>query len=336
MEKIKYDLSRKVCAAFGWMFAVLALLSLIGLVVCIIMLGFGTQREALVAALTGGFASGTVLFGLAGYLFMLLAGRASSRYYDELERADGENSFFIGDGVLATFGEKVLVVHGEGKKELRVPYEEARFFSVCVRRAPREKGEWNVLFELPGHYFAKSKENADEHILVQAEGKERLYRCLEARGLVLLGEKREDGKKKFRKLKGFILPERDKRRQAFFGMIAGAAVLAVGGGLMFWNTVLGAVVAVAGGYLFFRMALAHARAKQSLSFYREGVFFKTPVPQDSLFLKWEEIERATASENAIRMECAYGAYEFPRPSGAYEFLRAQFPQKCGEQGKNDG
>lgn len=331
----KYRNLRKFWAAAGWVFVALFVLSMLGLIVCIVMLGLGYGDPVLLGELSGGALFGFALFGLFTYLAVKESAKCGDMELDALEREDGEDSFFIGEGTLATFEKERLRIHGAaGKQEIAVPYREMRFFSVCSRKKPAEKGSWSVVLEMPSRYFQRDKSKEAPPVLVQADGKERLYRCLEAHGLKLLGEARkEPQKKRFERLYKTDLPDRAKRKRALILWIAGGVLIAAGVGLMFWRTEVGAIVGAVGLYAFGRAAVSFVRAKKTFSFYAEGVLYREPGGADDVFLKWEEIESVSRFEQEgkeyLRLRCPYGAYDFPMFEGAYDRIAAQFPDKCG-------
>lgn len=335
-ESKRFRKYAKIWGAFGWTFIILALLGMLGLVVAFIMLGLGVGRAGLLGVLSGSFGGGAVLCGVLGYLTVKRGEHFSDLALDAEERADSEDSFFVGEGTLASFGEEELVIHGEKDKKICVPYREIRVFSVCVRVKPREKGEWSVLVELPARYLVKKAKKEDPPVLVQTEGKERLYQTLKKRGLELLGEppaNRAKKPEKFTRMRKFELPDRKKRKTKLLLAALGGAVVCGGIGLAFYMLSLGAVVAVIGLYVLGRALVGYAQAKRVFAVYEEGLYLKELSLQDSFFLKWEEIVSLKAAEvekqPAVRAECLYGAYDFPRPDGAYEYLKEKFPDKCG-------
>lgn len=340
----RYRARRKAASAFGWVFVALTTCGLLGLIVCLILIGLGKASETLLTILCCLFPGGIVVFGLAAFGTMRLATALEKKERDCLERADGENSFFVGEGTLATFCETALRIRGAaagGKREktIAVPYGEMRFFSVCTRRAPKEKGEWSVVLEIPMKYLAKDgKRKQDEPpALIQTDGKPRLYETLKAYNLTLLGEPPiRGGVKKYKRLRRFVLPDADKRKKAW--LIAGLGAALIAGGIaaaLCWNTTVGSVVAVVGAYLAIQGGLSYARAKSVFSVYREGIYWKERTQIDNMFLKWEEIVRLSPFERDglpfLKAECLYGAYEYPNVNGAYEYLKEKFPEKCEKE-----
>lgn len=321
-------------SALFYIFTAVAVAGLLGAVVVVLVFEFKDGfSSALSYILLGSFAAAALVGAPAACLFARLLSVADEKRLDFEERCDSPYSFYVGEGTLATFGEDGLVVHGGPQsKRICVPYAEARFFSVCTRRAPREKGDWCVAIELPARYLTKDKRSA-EKILVQADAKERLFSALAACSLPLLGEKKGEGKgKKFTLKAKFLLPVPQKRRRALLFGILGAAAAAGGIAAAFWNAAVGSILTVIGLFAATRSFLAFARAKGELSFYEEGLFWKDPNGSDRIFLKWDEIERVSrGTEKEGRgweIRCAYGAYNIPDVAGAYEYLQEKFPQKC--------
>lgn len=338
----RYARKKKAAVVFGWIFVALAAAGLIGLIVALILLGTGKGNATLYECLCGGALGVFVLFGLLAIGSISLSSKFSGKEIDYTERADGENSFFVGEGTLAVFCDKNLRIHGKtdgGKREktVSVPYSEMRFFSVCTRRAPKEKGTWSVVFEIPVKYLAKDgKANGGEPFaLVQTDGKPRLYECLKQHGLTLLGEAPEGtcAVKKFQRLQKFVLPDREKRQKAL--LFLGTGVLLAVGGLVaafLWDATVGALIAVVGLYLTIHGGSGYVRAKSYLAVYREGIYWKDASQIENVFLKWEEIESFGSAEKdgipLLRATCLYGAYEFPGISDAYDFMKELHPEKA--------
>lgn len=339
MEEVKkYHLRAKINGGFGWAFIVTALVAMAGLVVSLIMLGLGNEHMFLLGILAGSFAGGALLCGLFGYLLVREGEIIHRRELDALERADGEESFFIGEDTMVTFEEEGISIHNS-ERAISVPYKELRFISVCTRRKPQEKGEWSVLIETPASYVVKKAKKGEPPVLIQAEGKERLYRALERHSIVLLGEKREaqnaqNGAQKFTRMQKYDLPDRAKRKRALWFLLLGVLLTGGGVGLMFYMSAIGAPVIVVGGYIVLRAIASYQRGKRVFAVYREGLYLAELSSRDSFFLKWGEIEKIVPAEaekqEILRANCLYGAYDLPRPEGAYEYLKAHFPEKCGK------
>lgn len=331
----KLNFRKKAWNILGWTGVLLAVLAMIGLLVVIVLIAIGKGTPVLMGALAGGLTAGLAVLGALAFLGLRRSERFEERERDAIERADSEDSFFVGEGLLATFGRDALRIHGARNGERTIPYRDMRFFSVCSRRKPAEKGTWSVVMEIPAHYLTKKKGEGERPVLIETAAKERLYRCLEAHGLTLLGElpSAEPKGKKYTPFRKFTLPDAAKRRRAFLILLLGIVLTGAGVGLAFWNTTVGAVVLVVGAYLLARAAAAFVRAKAQFTLYEEGVFYREPSGADNVFLKWEEIGRITAAEDGkLRAETLYGAYEFPPFVGAYEAIGERFPEKCGKEG----
>ncbi len=337
MESERIHIRRKAANILSWILIVLAIVCAIGFLVCIAILGLRGINSALLGWLCGGSLLGAALLGCGGYLFVRRTDSLMKAELDALEREDGADSFYVGDGTLCTFGKEQICIHGAApkSKKVRVPYAELRFFSVCVRHAPRERGDWVVVLELPAHYLTKGSKREDPPVLIQTDGKQRLYDCLEKYGLSLLGEPPAQREGTFTLLQKYRLPDRKKRLRSALFLALGAFAAVCGVGIAFWNVTIGAVVAVFGLYLSAYSAIGFVRAKEIFSVFREGIYYRSQAIAERAFLKWEEIGRlmpaASKGVPVLRAECAYGAYEFPRPEGAYEYIRERFPKKCGEQ-----
>ncbi len=246
----------------------------------------------------------------------------------------------MGEGTLATFGETGIVIHGEegGGENIRVPYSEMRFFSVCTRRVPREQGEWSVIFEIPARYLAKANRAAKDGApaLIQTDAKPRLYQTLERHGLELIGERQSGAAGKFALRAKFYLCDRPKRKRALIMVVAGL-VLTVGGALLgvFWNPTVGAFLGAVGVLFAVRSLFTYVRAKSMLAVCDEGIWWQDINRADSVFLKWEEIVSITTEPNngfeLYRLQCAYGAYHFPAVAGSLAVLKELRPEKFGEE-----
>ncbi len=341
-RKAAYRRSRIFAAVLTYSAGILALACMIGIVVAVLMLNFGTsseRRDLILYILAGAFAGGTVLFALCTVLFSKYMNAAAARELDFRERLDGEESFFVGEGTLLTFGEKGVTLHSEdGKREtVFVPYEETRYISICTRRSPKEKGNWCVAIEMPVKYLSKKRDAAGdgEKVLVQADAKDRLYEALKKHGLELLGEERNDGKqtKKFTRVKKFSLPNRRKRRNALIMIVVGAvvAVASVFVGI-YWSPSVGALAGAVGCVLLFRGILNYVRAKAVFGVYEEGIFWRESNGAERLFLKWDDIEEVSIGEQkgypVLIFRCSYGRYAIPAVEGAYESIKELKKEKC--------
>lgn len=338
----KYRKKTKFVTVLGWVTVVLALLCLICLVVGLILSGIGKTGRLVALILSVSALAGAVVFSLAAFFTIRLSSGLEKKKLDYLELSDGEESFFVGEGTLAEFCGNALKIRGterDGKRQktVSVPYSEMRFFSVCTRRAPKEKGEWIVVLEIPFKYLSKDgKPKNEPPALIRTDAKPRLYECLKKHSLTLLGEKPEESvAKKYQRYRSFVLPDRAKRRRAL--AFSGIGVPLFVGGIvaaLLWNTTVGCIAAFLGAYLLIQGASSFFKAKSVLSVYREGIFWKEPSNTDTVFLKWEEIVRLTSVQKDglpfLKAECLYGAYEFPDANGAYAYIAERFPEKCGQ------
>lgn len=320
-----------------YLFVALSVAGLVGAVVCVCIEEIKGMREGLFFPLTGGFAGGAVGGALLSFLTGRLLILLHERRQDALEQSVGEESFFVGEETLASFFEHSLCIHslsGTGRK-VNVPYSELRLYSVCTRRAPKEKGEWSILFEIPSHYFKRGGERAkaEPAVLVQTDLKERLMRAVEAHGLEVSGELPQKRGGTFKQIEKFVLPDRQKRKRALILSGVGLALMGAGIGVLFVQVTVGSVLLVAGGVVLGKSIAGYISAKGVLALYEEGIFWKDGA--ERIFLKWEEIGHITRDEKGgapiLRAECAYGGYDFPDLAGVYAEISERFPEKCGEK-----
>lgn len=324
--------------------AVAAIVCLVGVLVVVIILETSApdaDRELLLYILAGCFAGGALLFAGGSVLFGRLAQEAGDMRQDFLERCCGEQCFFVGEGTIAQFTDDGIVIRAEeGKKEeIRVPYKDIVFHSVCTRTKPQEKGKWSVVLEMPARYVMKRGDSP--RALIETDGKERLYRTLEERGLELHGERPPRGEKRenvrFQARTKFLLPDALKRRRSL--MFAALGVVLIAGGALiavFWQEMMlvGAILSVFGIFLAVRSIIGFAKAKGMLAFYDEGIYWReSGRPEaDRFFLKWSEAERVKVEtieeKRYIAVVCAYGSYHIPEVAGAYEFLSEFRPGLC--------
>jgi len=329
---------KKTANVFGWIFSILAILCVIGAIVSIVMLGLNEKRQFLFSMLALGAIAVTLVCGVGAFFCFRAGMRQEKLQLDFLERKDSEESFFVGEDTLATFTDTSLKLHasaGKKGKVVCVPYGEIRFFSVCIRHAAREAGEWCVVLEIPAKYLQKGKAKAGEPpVLIQADGKQRLYDCLAKHGLKLLGEaRREVPDRRFRCETKFVLPDYAERRKKLMLAAVGVALVAAGVAVCFiWRdwVVLGATLSALGLYLAIHAGFGAYRARTTLALYDEGIYWKQKTRIESTFLKWEEIQTVSlkrGEENVLRLGCDYGEYGFPAPDGAFECVAEKFPNK---------
>ncbi len=346
-EKIQRSLRRKcsVCNVFFYIFLALSVAGFLGAIVSVIVFEFSeSMSDMLLYILLGAFFAAGALFGGLAYLFSRLLTETAAMQLDFSERCDSEKSFYVGEGTLATFGDGAVLLHGDkgDTKNIRIPYEDIRLFSVCTRTAPKEKGEWSVVMELPSRYLAKNgKADKDEKVLVQTDAKERLNRVIAEEGLSLLGEERKIRKhQKFVPKTKFYVPVPDKRRRALLMSILGFLVAAAGiPAAIWWNVTAGSFLSVIGLFLGMRCLASFLGAKSVFSVYGEGIFWKEAGGQ-RIFLKWEEIEsvsRDTVNDTPVlKVQCIYGDYHLPDIAGVYEYLGEFRPEKCGAKDGRNG
>lgn len=321
--------NRKALSGCCFAFALLAILLLVGTLITLFLAEIGERAEetkTLLYILSGSFLGGAIFTAGLGVLFSQTAQKALLRELDFIERCDGENSFFVGEGTLATFGAGAILLHGEkGGKTVKIPYAEMRFFSVCTRHLPKEKGEWSVVLEIPARYLSSS--DGDGGVaLVQTDAKARLYECLEREGLTLLGAlpAQNAAKKKFQRLYKYSRPDIQKRNRALIFIAIGAVACVAGVITAFlWEATFGSVLCVIGAFLLGRAIYSFLKAKSSLELYKEGLWWNEHgITAESIFLKWEEIENVereyAEGVNVLTVRCAYGAYHFPAFEGAEE------------------
>lgn len=340
-EKKKRSLHAQVrlLGTFAVTFAVLAIAVSLGMFIAVIIAEFHRADAVLCYYLAAGFGGGAVIFALLAFLFGKRSGSLQAAVYDFLERCDGEDSFFVGEGTLATFEEGHLRIHGEGSEtEIFIPYADIRIFSVCARTLPRERGEWSAVLEIPRRYLMKEKtySEGDPPALVQTDLKARLLSTLEKYGIELLGEHKPSDMptgKRFEPIKKYYLPDRKKRSRALLLGGVGLALIAAGILLAFlYNIAAGTMCGVLGAFLLARAAIAFVQARSMLAFYQEGLYWRQSVKRESVFLKWEEVERIERGEHKgmpiLNVHCAYGDYHFPAIGDVWDYLKQSFGDKC--------
>ena len=339
--------ARKAYNALTFALALVAIACLVGLLVVVIVLEMRENSAAeaqILYILTGSFAAGATVLAFGAFFCGKAAQSAAGAELDYRERCDGAESFFVGEGTLLTFEAEGVRLHAEegGKKPISVPYRDMKFYSVCTRRKPREKGEWSVVFEMPSRYVVKEGKGKDAppRALIQADGKERLYRALEAHGLVLSGERPPHGEKrenrKFAVRAKFLLPDAEKRKRAVIYMsVAGIVTVAGIVVAVIWQDAItiGAILSVFGLFFLGKSAASFVQAKGMVAFCEEGLYWKEGgrAIDERIFLKWEEIERVSFQEaqgkRYLKIACAYGNYHLPDVAGVYEYISDFKPEK---------
>lgn len=322
-------------------------LSLLGFVVTIFMLGTNNGDQKLVMILCLAFFAAGCFLGILGLLLFRRADKLAGEELDLLEQEDSPHSFFVGEGTLATFEDENLRIHGrgEGKKEIVVPYFDLKFYSICTRRAPRERGNFSVVIEIPSRYFNNNAARDLPIVLIQTDGKDRLYDRLKELNLTLSGEKytKEQSDEKFTREENFAFWHPVKVKKSTILMAIGLLVL-IGGiiAMIFWkdNSAPGSIMIVLGGYCGIRGAIALFRSRAGLGIYREGIYYHDPEGINSVFLKWGEFSciRETEKDNKkfLTCSCPYGDYDLPYFEGAYQEIIKKHPEKADGAGANGG
>lgn len=328
-ETAKRSLRRRKTATLTATFciAILALLALIGVVAVMFVLEFADLgMDLLLFGIMGGLALLAIGCAVAVYFLMKHGELLGKRFADLTEQCDGAESFFVGDTTLLTFGKEGIVLHDDTPTPpIRVPYARLRFFSICMRKYMREKGEWAVLIEIPANFLQKDGEGT---ALIRADAKPRLYACIEAHGLELLGEKPQGDLETFPKTKykaeqTFSLP--NKKSQHMSLILGAVGLMLIGAGIaiavLIKPLTLGAILAAFGAVVLGRAIGNFMRARAVFVIAKEGIFWRDTG--ESIFLKWEEITGLHTEESPapiLAVECAYGAYRFPRAAGVWEEL----------------
>ncbi len=322
------------------MIMIVAFACFLGFIVTIFMIGMDKGDQQLVMILCLSFFVAGCVLGISGLLFFRRADRLAGEELDLLEQEDSPYSFFVGEGTLATFEDEQLRIHGReaSKKDIVVPYYDLKFYSICSRRAPKEKGNFSVVIEIPSKYFNNNAARDLPCVLIQTDGKDRLYDRLKELNLTLIGEQytKEQGSGTFTQEEKFTFwhPVRVKKSTILMGI--GLLVL-IGGilAMIFWknNRAPGSILIVLGAYCGIRGCIALFRAKASLGLYREGIYYRDPEGVNSVFLKWEEFSSARVSEKDgkkfLTCTCPYGDYDLPYFEGAYESILKKHPEKKG-------
>lgn len=333
----RYESREKLFQVFGWICCALSILGVIGIVVLLVLIVNAEANQMLLSLLIFAALGVSVAGGCGALGFFRLGMNAQSVKRDYLERADGEESFFVGEDTLATFADGTLKLHMQGekkKKTIHVPYSEIRFFSVCVRRKAKNTGEWCVLIEVPAKYLNKDKKAMNgKPALIQTDGKQRLYDCLKKHGLTLLGERvGEDANKKYTCVKRISMPDYATRRTKLLWLVFGVVVAIIGITLCIavrdW-TLIGAVIGALGMYVSIHSGFAAYRARTVLMIYEEGIYWRQSTITESTFIKWEEIVSVSVDEKerVLHLDCDYGEYGFPAADGVFAYIAERFPEK---------
>ena len=338
-KKRNLRLGVRILGISAVIFAILAVLCLLGVFFSVIVAEFNRGAAHLCYYLAAGFGGGGILFALLAFLMGKFSGKREILTADFCERCDGEDSFFVGDGTLATFEEGRLRLHDEDNKtQIEIPYAELRAFSVCSRIRPCERGRWSVILEIPRRYIMKEGtfSESDPPALIQTDAKERLLSTLEKFGIELFGERQPSDMptgKRFEPLKRYYLPDRRKRTRAL--LVGGLGLVAIAAGILLaflFNVTAGVVCAVFGAFLLARSVIAFVQARGMLAVYREGIYWRETVRRESAFLKWEEVEHIERGEHkgfpVLTLHCIYADFYFPEADGVWEYLIETHREKC--------
>ncbi len=344
MEITRAKRRGKITRVFSWVCIALLLISFIGLIVCILMAEgspAGSQRAVVCWGVAFG-CLGVIALSIAGALLLFRLGDKFAREEaDARERAISDESFFIGEKMLATFEADCLRLHGESEadrlREVRVPYRDVRFFDVTLRRSPRDKGEKSVVLEIPARYTqAKAEKNAPPS-LVSMERKERLFAAIEAHSLTLVQTDDNATLPPPERLFAVKLPNR-KGSGKVISLVLGIALTVAGVLLAIFGgnaSNVGYLLATFGVLVGGKGVIALARGGGAFVVYRDGVLWKEENRYEQNYLRWSEISGFSRVEHEkqpfVKFDCAYGSYYYPDIQNLYERLVEQFPEKKGEK-----
>lgn len=334
MSENVYRGKRKFCYALSWVLVVLSVLCIVGLLVAIVLFAIRLgENDALFLILSGAFLIGAVVFALISVWLSRVTVRLLRMERDVDERAVSEESFFAGEGVMATFQEKGLSFgKGEGV-EILVPYSQIRATRVCTRTAPKVNGERYVLIEIPARYLTK-KGKGEELLPVQLDDKPRLIECIRRYGVPLGGESYEKTREKFKKVTRFQTWNRETCTKHLIGCAVGAVLFILGVVLAFVlsTATVGAVILAFGGLIAVKSACSVLRAKNVIVVYEEG-FFKKAEGEPNAFFLWEEIKGISKKEEEgkrfLVFDCGYGDFICREVDGFYEYVSEKSPVFIG-------
>ncbi len=327
----KLDRRSTAFAVLGFAFALLIVLFTVGACVCVILLNFASEGELLLILLAS-FGAAAPLSALGAMLFSKASQRAASVLSDYEERCDSPESFFVGEGTLATFQREALLFHSE-KREISVPYADIAFHAVCMRSRPAPEGNFLAVAELPARYL--QKDAGEEKAFVEFEMKDRLLETLARHGLEIEGELPEGNaeKKRYEPMQKFYRPDRAGQRRALLTIVLfSLIILAAVPVMIFWELAFGICLAVFGAVFLVRAAFSYFGARAPLVVYAEGIFGQS-TEGGKIFLRWEDIVtmRPAREEPVLGVKCVCGGYTLTLPDGAWEYLLKFAPKKCGQE-----
>lgn len=327
---------RKACYAISWALIALSVLCVLGLLVCLVLFGFNMGgRDTLFLILSGTFLGGTVVFALFGVWTSRVTVRLLFLERDMDERAISEESFFAGEGVFATFTQNCLTFGKGTGAEIAVPYSQIRATRVCKRTAPRMKGEWYILLQIPTCYLSKKGEG-DELLPVQFDYKQRLLDCIERYEIPLDGEEKKDAKGTFKKVKRFQKWDKGSCVKYLIEFGVGAFLFFLGIGLTYFlpNATFGAVILAIGGLFAVKSGFSLFRSKYLLVAYEEG-FYKKANGEVNAFFRWEEIRHVSKKREGendyLVFDCGYGDFICREVDGFFEYVSQKFPHFTEEK-----
>ncbi len=338
MEVKKAKRRSKVARIATWALIALVVLCFIGLVVAVIMAEVSREDAARVSVcyIISFSCMGGLFVGIGGaVLFFKLGERFRAQEADARERADSEESFFIGEKMLFTFREGEGYIHAEdGSEEFRavsVPYSELKFYTVNLRRSPKKKGEKSVLVAIPAYVLSKKKaDKGAKPTLLMMEHKPRLMDCMQKRGVQLISADDDSPLPKPQKVMHIRSGRSKKPMSLFFGivLIVGGILLAIFGGQM---QMIGYLLLVFGIFSSTRGVIGLVRGGSGFTVYEDGIFWKEENRFESMYLRWSELigysRISHEKQYFVEFSCAYGEYYYPDTEGLYETLVSRFPEK---------
>lgn len=342
IEKVKAK--AKTAVVFSWIFIGLIIAGLVGLVASVIIAELNTANQALsricwIVAL----ASLALCFAAIG--LTMLCFRLGQKYRGEeadlRELAHSAHSYFIGEHLLATFGEGAMTVHAEQGQEVKyvrtkIPYSEIKVFSVTVRRSAKAKGERNILIEIPSRYLKNATEPTSKTTLLTLVEKPRFYETAQAFSLPVQETDDKSPLRSLKKLYKVTLRDSADSKSKTVSLIVGIAMVIAGIAVAFFggsSAPLGVVLACFGVFIAVRAIIALARGNGSLVISEDGVLWQEKNVFENSYLRWTEIERIKRikyeGQAFVSFVCAYGAYYYPDVDGLYDYLKENFAEKVG-------
>jgi len=342
MEIEKAKQKGAVARGFSWFFLALLVLSLIGLIVCVIM--GEIKNQDIFWFISFGCIGGILLFIGATLLCFKAAEKYRRIETDARERADSEDSYYIGEEYLATFTAAGLNIHGEKKEkkkplQIKIPYAEVRIFTVTVRRSPKAKGEEKVLLEIPSRFVKKGgSEGPKEKTLIELEAKERLFATLKKFSLDVIEGSRKDPASRGEKKLSVKLKRGLGERSGIVNIVFGAALFAAGVLVSIFAkdvALLGYMLAVFGVVVTARGIFNTVAGNGALVVYEGGVYWKEKNRFERSYIPFDDIvtisRLSRESMSFVAFTCAFGTYHYPDLNGLYEGLKQLVPEKIEKE-----